>query len=51
MTITVHAVNDAPVAVDDSYSVDEDTPLSVAAPGVLGNDSDADGDSADARCS
>ena len=25
VTITVTAVNDAPVAVDDSYSTDEDT--------------------------
>ena len=47
MTITVTPVNDAPVAVDDSYSTDEDTPLTVAAPGVLGNDSDVDGDTAD----
>ena len=44
MTITVDAVNDAPVAVDDSYATDEDTPLTVAAPGVLGNDTDVDGD-------
>jgi VCBS repeat-containing protein len=44
VTITVNAVNDAPVAVDDSYSTDEDTVLNVAAPGVLGNDSDVDGD-------
>lgn len=29
---------------DDTYSTDEDTTLSVAAPGVLGNDSDPDGD-------
>jgi sugar lactone lactonase YvrE len=36
--------NRAPVANDDSYTTDEDTPLNVAAPGVLGNDSDADGD-------
>ena len=28
----------------------EDTPLTVAAPGVLGNDTDVDGDRADARC-
>jgi VCBS repeat-containing protein len=34
--------NRPPVAVDDSYSTDEDTPLSVPAPGVLGNDSDPD---------
>ena len=31
-----------PVAVADSYSVDEDTTLSVPAPGVLANDTDAD---------
>jgi len=40
--ITVNAVNDAPVAVNDAYSTNEDTPLNVAAPGVLGNDSDVD---------
>jgi uncharacterized protein len=34
--------NRAPVAVDDSYSVNEDTTLTVPARGVLGNDSDAD---------
>ena len=38
------AVNDPPVANDDSYSTDEDTTLNVAAPGVLGNDSDPEGD-------
>ncbi|MFC1610846.1 Ig-like domain-containing protein, partial [Myxococcota bacterium] len=48
VTITVNAVNDAPVAVDDSYSTDEDTPLNVAAPGVLGNDSDVDSGSLNA---
>ena len=31
-----------PVAVDDGYSTDEDTELVVGAPGVLGNDTDAD---------
>ena len=36
--------NDPPVAVDDAYATDENTPLNVAAPGVLGNDTDADGD-------
>jgi hypothetical protein len=36
--------NNAPVAGDDSYSVNRDTSLNVPAPGVLGNDSDADGD-------
>ena len=44
VTITVNAVNDAPVAVDDAYTTNEDTALIVAAPGVLGNDTDVDGD-------
>ncbi|MDH3969354.1 MAG: cadherin-like domain-containing protein, partial [Rhodospirillales bacterium] len=44
VTITVNAVNDPPVAVDDSYVTDEDVPLTVTAPGVLANDTDADGD-------
>ena len=44
VTITITGVNDAPVAVDDAYSTDEDTPLSVAAAGVLANDSDVEGD-------
>ncbi len=38
------ALNLAPVAADDAYATTPDTPLSVTAPGVLGNDSDADGD-------
>ena len=44
--LTVNAVNDPPVAVTDNYSVDEDTltPLAIAAPGVLTNDYDVDGD-------
>ena len=45
MEIVVGAVNDAPVAGDDSFSTSEDQPLTVAAPGTLGNDSDTDGDS------
>jgi len=44
VTITVNAVNDAPTAEADSYSTDEDTTLTVAAPGVLANDIDGDGD-------
>jgi len=36
--------NHAPVAQDDAYSVNENTRLTVAAPGVLGNDTDEDGD-------
>ncbi|MHA1939038.1 MAG: Ig-like domain-containing protein, partial [Candidatus Thorarchaeota archaeon] len=45
VTITVNAVNDAPVGVDDSYVIDEDTSLDLAAPGILENDSDIDVDS------
>ncbi|MES2629649.1 MAG: Ig-like domain-containing protein, partial [Bacteroidota bacterium] len=44
VTITVLPVNDAPVGRDDSYTVAEDTPLTIAAPGVLANDTDVDGD-------
>jgi hypothetical protein len=44
VTITVVAVSDDPTAIDDSYITQEDTPLSIAAPGVLHNDFDADGD-------
>ncbi|MGE4070425.1 MAG: Ig-like domain-containing protein [Lysobacterales bacterium] len=40
----VDAENRPPVAVNDSYTTLEDTALNVAAPGVLGNDSDPDGD-------
>ena len=42
VTITVACVNDPPVAVDDSYNATEDTPLTIAAPGVLTNDTDVD---------
>jgi len=45
VTVVVAPVNDAPAAASDSYEVDENTLLTVAAPGVLGNDSDIDGDS------
>jgi len=46
--ITVNGVNDSPMAVEDSYATDEDTALIVAAPGVLGNDTDFDGDTLNA---
>ena len=45
VTITILSVNDAPVAVDEPYSLDEDTALEIPAPGILGNDPDADGTS------
>ena len=44
VNITINAVQDAPVAADDSYSTIEDVPLNISAPGILGNDSDIDGD-------
>ena len=37
-------MNDPPVSADDTYATDEDTALTIAAPGVLANDSDLDGD-------
>ena len=39
----VDAENRPPVAVGDAYTTLEDTVLTVAAPGVLGNDSDPEG--------
>jgi hypothetical protein len=43
VTITVTAVNEPPVAVNDSYAASKDTPLSVVAgSGVLVNDTDVD---------
>ncbi|MFZ2541486.1 MAG: tandem-95 repeat protein [Gallionella sp.] len=40
--ITVTDVADNPVANNDSYTISQDTLLSVAAPGVLANDTDPD---------
>jgi hypothetical protein len=37
------AVNSAPVAINDDYTTSEDSPLTVGAPGVLLNDTDAQG--------
>lgn len=45
VTITVHAVNDAPVAVDDKFVMDEDTALPILVSELLSNDYDVDGDS------
>src|SRR5688572_16940082 len=44
VTITVVAVNDAPVARADSFTTAEDVALTVAGNGVLANDTDGDGD-------
>ncbi|WP_372877625.1 retention module-containing protein, partial [Pseudomonas sp.] len=40
---TVAAINDAPVAVDDSLSATEDTPVTFTAAQLTGNDSDPEG--------
>ena len=45
ITVKLEAsTNRAPSATNDAYSVNQDSTLSVAAPGILGNDSDPDGD-------
>jgi hypothetical protein len=41
--------NSQPVAAADAYTAEANTPLTVAAPGVLANDSDPDGDPLSAR--
>jgi len=43
VTITVNAVDDPPITQPDSYTIAEDSPLSVGGNGVLGNDSDPEG--------
>jgi len=43
VAVTVTAVNDPPTAVGDSYGLTTAGGLSVAAPGVLGNDADPEG--------
>ena len=47
--ITVNSVNNAPVANVDGYTVQNGQTLTVAAPGVLQNDSDVDGDALTAQ--
>ncbi|MGH9223069.1 MAG: Ig-like domain-containing protein, partial [Acidimicrobiales bacterium] len=49
VTISVRPVNDGPVATMDEFSATAGTALVVAAPGVLSNDSDADGDALTAQ--
>ncbi|MFL6229228.1 MAG: Ig-like domain-containing protein [Pyrinomonadaceae bacterium] len=41
VNVTISSVNDAPIALDDSATTNEDTPVNIS---VLGNDSDADND-------
>jgi len=47
VSIILNNINDPPVAVDNLYSIDEDTNLSVNAPGVLSNDFDAESEVAE----
>lgn len=44
VSVVVDAVNDPPDALDDVYSVDEDSVLDVGSLGVLDNDDDLEGD-------
>src|SRR6185503_17656507 len=43
VTVTIAPVNDPPVAANNTYSTTANTPLTIAAPGVLANDTDVDG--------
>ena len=42
VSILINPVNDGPIATDDFYTTGKDTALSLAAPGLLGNDNDTD---------
>ena len=42
--MTINVTNAAPVAGNDAYSVQEGNTLTIVAPGLLANDTDADGD-------
>ncbi|BED87955.1 hypothetical protein PspMM1_04230 [Pseudoalteromonas sp. MM1] len=42
--ITINAVNDAPIALDNTYKISADGTLLIGAPGLLNNDSDIDQD-------
>ena len=44
VSLAVAAVNDPPVAQDDTVTTNEDTTLTLTAAGLLANDSDPDGD-------
>jgi len=44
LDITVNPVNDAPVANNDSFTINEDQPLTIHLSDLLANDTDVDGD-------
>lgn len=43
VVLDLTAVNDAPIAIADAYSLDEDTPILVVTSGLLVNDTDVEG--------
>ncbi|EGP94708.1 Ig-like domain-containing protein [Nitrosarchaeum koreense] len=43
VTVTITGQNDKPVALPDNYSLNQNSVLSISAPGLLANDSDIDG--------
>jgi VCBS repeat-containing protein len=45
VTIVVNPVNDAPIAADDAFTINEDTVLHIFTSNLTSNDYDADGDS------
>jgi hypothetical protein len=42
VSLTVNSSNHAPIAINDSYSTNENTALTISSPGILANDTDAD---------
>ncbi|WP_164101630.1 tandem-95 repeat protein [Candidatus Laterigemmans baculatus] len=42
LSLTITPINDAPVAVDDNYTTNEDSVLTISAASLLSNDQDAD---------
>ena len=49
VSVLLNRTNRVPTATGDAYTTSEDTTLNVAAPGVLGNDNEPDGDALTAR--
>lgn len=45
VTIEINPINDAPIALNDTYTISEDSFLAITSPGILINDYDVDGDS------
>jgi len=43
-TVTITVTNVVPIAVDDTYQTNKNVALNIAAPGILGNDSDPNSD-------